>query len=94
MEARGVEAAHGAGADKDNVGPPVIWPSALGIRRGRNAATDSGEAMMATRLRSLVLHGAVRADRSGKIRLLGLPSEGKGGWLAGWAMRGVIKPSD
>lgn len=81
MEARGVEAAHGAGADKDNVSPPVIWPSALGIRRGRNAATDSGEAMLATRLRSLVLHGAVRADRSGYSVW---PSEEKCGWLAGW----------
>lgn len=58
--------------------------------RGRNAATDSGEAIMATRLRSLVLHGrAVRADGSGEIRLLDLPV-GRGG--VAWAMRGVIKP--
>lgn len=35
VEARGVKAAHGAGADKDNVSPPVIWPSALDIRRER-----------------------------------------------------------
>jgi len=45
---------------------------------------------MATRLRSLVLHGrAVRADGSGEIRLLDLPV-GRGG--VAWAMRGVIKP--